>query len=151
MISIRRENYLIGDSTIFNKVLKKLKKNHHLHEMSVECGEELYYDTFDWRLYRKKLLFTVSNNMLHLRKFSGTPLHSSAGRRRNKLFSWDIDDPQMSLLLGKYIAMRALCPTFALRYNNRYFKILNRDRKTVAWVSVKSNTARYGKVEQELP
>jgi CHAD domain-containing protein len=151
MIPIRRENYLIGHPTNFNKVLKKLNKNHHLHEIRVECGEEQYYDTFDWRLYRKKLVFTVSKNMLHLRKFSGTPLHSAAGRRRYKLFSWDIDDPQMALLLKKYIDMRALCPTVALRYNNRYFKILNRDRKTVAWVSVKSNTARYGAVEQELP
>lgn len=151
MIPIRRENFLIGDSTIFSKVLKRLAKKHHLQEMNSECGEEQYYDTFDWRLYRKKLLFTFSGNRLQLRKFDGAALYSASGRRRSKLFAWDIDDPQMSEFLGKYIDVRALCPTFALRYNHRSFKVLNRDRKTVAWLSANSSTVRHGTVEQELP
>jgi len=151
MIPIRKGNYLIGASTDFNKVFKKLQKKHQLHELNRECGEEQYYDTFDWRLYRKKLLFSISNNRLQLRKFNGTSLYSATGRRRNKLFCWDIDDPRMAQLLGKYIDMRALCPTFVSRYDNRFFKVLNRDRKTVAWVKVTRNTARHGTAELKLP
>lgn len=151
MIPIRKGNYLIGGSTDFNKVFKKLQKKHRLHEMNRECGEEHYYDTFDWRLYRKKLLFSISNNRLQLRKFNGTSLYSATGRKRNKLFCWDIDDPRMAQLLRKYIDMRALCPTFVCQYDNRFFKVLNRDRKTVAWVNVTRNTARYGTAELKLP
>lgn len=151
MLPIQDSKYLISSHLDSDKILRKLKKTHQMQEAGRDIREEHYFDTFDWRLYRKKLLFSISKNRLYLRKFNGTCVHEANGRKRPKLFCWDMDDAQMAQLLDKYIQMRALCPTVSLRVDNRYFKVLNRDRKTVVRITFTKAVAWNGAAETDLP
>ncbi len=151
MLPIHKRQYLIGEKDNVDDILDNLHHDHQLHEMEGESGTHHYYDTFDWRLYRKKMVFTVSGNRAHLGRFNGKTRSSAAGEKKERLFCWDFDDPRMNGLLKKYIDMRALCPLFSLICESRNFKVLNRDRKTVAWVRLTRRKTRCGPVETELP
>jgi len=151
MLPTKNSKYLISNPADSNNILKKLKKDHHLQESGREIRAEHYFDTFDWRLYRKNLLFSISKNRIYLRHFNGTYLHEAEGRKRSKFFCRDIDDDRMAQLLEKHIQMRALCPTVSLRVEDRYFKVLNRDRKTVVRIEFSRSVAANGSEEMELP
>ncbi len=151
MLPIRKRQYVIGEKDNVDDILENLRHKHQLHEIKGESGIHHYYDTFDWRLYRKKMLFTVSGNRAHLRTFSGKTRSSAGSEKRERLFCWDFEEPLMNGFLKKYIDMRALCPLFSLVYDSRKFKVLNRDRKTVAWVRATCRKARCGPVETGLP
>ena len=151
MIPIRKQHYIIDVSTSSETIIEKIQKNNSLDEIKRDTGVEHYYDTFDWRLYRKGFLLTIARNILSIRKFNGKEKFSAPGRNRKKLFHWDIEDGPLAHFLQKHIEMRALCPTVALRYQIRHFKVLNRDRKSVAWIDLTSSIATNGTAEMELP
>ena len=151
MLPLRKRQYVLGEAASADDILEKLQHNHQLQEINRESGTEHYYDTFDWRLYRKKMVFTVSGNRAYLRTFSGKTRSSAERKNRERLFCWDFAEPGMNGLLKKYIEMRALCPLFSLIHDSRNFKVLNRDRKTVARVRLTSQKTRCGQVETDLP
>ena len=151
MIPIRKESFMLEPSTSAETILAFIRTKRDVVEVKKESGFEQFYDTFDWRLYRKKLRFTVSRNRVEISRFGGNSLYSHPGRKRSKFFWQDIDDPAFSHFLKKHIEMRALCPTVGLRYDNRLLKVLNKDRKTVAWIKLNTSTATNGTVEMELP
>ena len=151
MLPIRKRQYMLGETAGADDILEKLGHNQQLQEINQDSGTDQYYDTFDWRLYRKKMLFTVSGNRAQLRTFSGKTCSSAESEKKERLFCWDFDEPGMTSLLQKYVDMRALCPLFSLIHQSRNFKVLNRDRKTVAWVRLTSRKVRCGQVETALP
>ncbi|MEE4167234.1 MAG: CHAD domain-containing protein [Desulfocapsaceae bacterium] len=151
MLPIFTRSYLVADPTRVDSIFKRLPRRHKLQEIDRESGEDQYYDTFDWRLYRKKLLFSRSGNRVTLRTFSGIMRCSAAIRKKDRLFAWDFEDSDMASLLKKRIDMRALCPLLSLRYDRRNFRVLNRDRKTVAWVTRASQKVLSDSAEIEFP
>ena len=71
--------------------------------------------------------------------------------RKKQLFWWDLEPSEFASVLHDQLSMRALCPTIDFKYVKRSFKIINRDRKTVVRLMIKSNVAIKDGREMELP
>ena len=90
------------------------------------------YDTFDWRLFDKSLVLTVSGKSLLLRKlFKTDNLHGSE-ISRPPLFLKDLPNGELKELLSPIIKMRALFKLVEVYSWSRFYRILNPNEKTVA-------------------
>lgn len=130
-------------------LLKLLEKQYIVEELDSTVEKRVYYDTFDWRLYREKLIFYRSGNRLMLQKFNGGQIASAVGRNRSKYFCWDIGDSGMREFLQDCLEMRALCPIVTVNSTIYEFRIMNQDRKTVVRISLQSDVSD-GEREQDF-
>ena len=133
----------------FESLLRLLSKKFIVEDFSHEVTQRVYYDTFDWRLHRANQVFFSSGGTLHLERFNGRTVASAPGRRRSKFFWWDIEAGELCDLLKERIEMRALCPIVELSTDFTQFRIMNKDRKTVARLVVRND--RLNAITSELP
>jgi len=151
MNPIRKSAFLLGLSARLEDILGRIGKRFTVDEIFEKQGVKHFFDTFDWRLYRKKIYFYVSDDTFTLKRFDGQVIASTSGKVAEKLFWWDINDEEFSQKIRKHIAMRALCPTISLSFTTRQFKILNKDRKTIAWLTLFAAESQSGDAAMELP
>lgn len=137
----------MNPKTLINHLAKKFI----VEERTNQSEQQIFYDTFDWRLHRKKLLFVSSANSLKLQRFDGSELVKAQGRKRSKYFWWDLGQSELSEKLQGIIAMRALCPIVSLSRTTHQFRIMNKDRKTVARLALGSDQAAHGNALKSLP
>ena len=93
-----------------------------------------WFDTDDWRLYRKNLLLYYESGHWNLvQRNSGKPVSSfSSKRSRGFRFSWDFPVSRMRSLLEPVISIRALLPLLTQNSTTLCYRFLNKDRKTIA-------------------
>jgi len=120
-------------------LLKLLEKQFVVERSAGTCETHIYYDTFDWRLYRRKQLFYRCGNRLELIRFSGRPVAEATAKNRSKIFWWDIEASTLRDELRGSLEMRALCPIVSIESTSTEFRIMNSDRKTVARISLRSD------------
>jgi len=91
------------------------------------------YDTFDWRLFNKSLVLSVSGNKLFfLRKlFQRATIHR-VEITPPPIFIWDFPDSEFKQFLAPIIKMRALLKLVEVHSFSTLYRILNPDEKTVA-------------------
>ncbi|BCO08457.1 CHAD domain-containing protein [Desulfolithobacter dissulfuricans] len=96
----------------------------------------IFYDSFDWRLYRKKWLLECTEEGWRLCEYG-------SGRTRAALadiscqgprFAWDFPDSSLQRLLHTALDVRCLLPLVTLDERRTRVRILNRDEKTVAFL-----------------
>jgi CHAD domain-containing protein len=90
------------------------------------------YDTFDWRLFNKTLVLSVSGKKLCLRKLSKNAIMHSVDMSTLPVFSWDFPDGELKEQLAPIIKMRALLKLVEVHSRSRPYRVLNLDEKTVA-------------------
>ena len=90
------------------------------------------YDTFDWRLFDKSLVLTLSEKNLLLRKLFKTDNIHSAEISRPPVFLKDFPNGDLKKLLTPIIKMRALFKLVEVYSWSRLHRVLNPDEKTVA-------------------
>lgn len=120
-------------------LLKLLEKQFIVEESDSSTEQRIYYDTFDWRLYRENLIFYRCGNRLILQKKNGLQVASAVGRNRNKYFWWDIGVGEMQEKLQDCLEMRALCPIVSVESTINEFRVMNHERKTVARIGLQSD------------
>ena len=76
-------------------LLKLLQKQFVVEELAGSTESHIYYDTFDWRLYRRNQLFYRCGNRLRLIGFNGRSIADATGTGRSRLFWWDIVDSSL--------------------------------------------------------
>jgi CHAD domain-containing protein len=112
--------------------LKRLDQCFLVEALETRTGQKAYYDTFDWRLYRRGLICCQAGGRLHLKTISGSSVAEEPVRKKTKYFCWDFPDNTFGRQLTESIEMRALCPLADLVATAHHFRVLNKDRKTVA-------------------
>jgi len=99
-------------------------------------SRRIFYDSFDWRLYRRKWLLECTEDGWRLSEYR-------SGRIRAELtdlscqgfrFAWDFPASSLQRLLHTALDVRCLLPLVTLDENRTRVRILNRDEKTVAFV-----------------
>ena len=90
------------------------------------------YDTFDWRLFDKSLVLTLSEKNLLLRKLFKTDNIHSAEISRPPVFLKDFPNGELKKLLTPIIKMRALFKLVEVYSWSRLHRVLSPDEKTVA-------------------
>ena len=133
----------------FESLRRLLSNKFSVEDFNHEVTQRVYYDTFDWRLHRTNQVFFSSGGALHLERINGRSVAAAAGRKRSKFFWWNIEEGKLSDRLKEHIEMRALCPIVDLSTESTQFRIMNKDRKTVARLVVRND--RLKAMTSELP
>ena len=148
---LRERSFLVEATAGTDTVLEALAKDYLVEETQSGTGNEIFFDTFDWRLYRKETVLSSCRGRLLLKDFEGRELGRFASKRTSRFFWWDLKDSELKTKVRKHANMRALCPTLAFSFSTRNFRIMNSDRKTVLRLACCRNTAQADGVAMELP
>lgn len=136
---LRTRIFYLPDGEGVEGLLKILSKAFTVEESFSEAEQRTYYDTFDWRLHRANQVFYRSGSTLQLQTFSGRDEARHTGRKRSKYFWWDIGQGRLRELLKPAIEMRALSPVVEVSTATTQYRVMNKDRKTVAKLGVRSD------------
>ena len=123
----------------FESLLGDLPASFAIEQSDHELGQRCYYDTFDWRLHRSRLVFFSSGTNLHLERVNGRQVAVGSGRRRARFFWWDIEAGELGDRLKPCIEMRALVPIVEVATEISHFRIMNKDRKTIVRLMVRND------------
>lgn len=146
---LRTQIFYIPDGEGTEPLLKLLSKTFTVEESHREAEQRTYYDTFDWRLHRANQVFFSSGSTLQLQHFNGGEVARRSGRKRPKYFWWDIGPGALRDQLKTALEMRAVCPILELSTASTQFRILNKDRKTVAQLGVRNDQLK--DMKSDLP
>ncbi len=128
-----QEIHFLSDETMqTGEFLASLASSFVIEETDRRTGRKRYYDTFDWRLFRAECLFTFEEQGVELSRFNGLPVAAIPAGRREQYFWWDIRESELREKIKAIIEMRAMLPLLWLDYDRKTFRVLNKDRKTVA-------------------
>jgi CHAD domain-containing protein len=129
-----------GVDTLLND-LKSVTR--HLAE-TPRTVQRTCYDSFDWRLYAERSVLEVTRNgsthTLLWRTLDGRQRCPRLTLQQPPRFIHDLPPGRLRELLEPVLEMRELLPQVKLRSRVHALRILNRDDKTVAWLSVEENT-----------
>ncbi len=121
-------------------LLEQLQEHFVVEEDSSRGGTETFYDTFDWRLYRKQMLCVGVERCLLLTTFDGTLHGVLDGVAPGQKFWWDMAPSEARETLRGIIDIRALLPMAVLLTDKRQFRLLNEDEKTVARLAIRADS-----------
>ena len=95
-----------------------------------------WFDTDDWRLYRRKFLLFQEQCQWHLihRDSEEQAAVFSGGKCDQFRYSWDFPVSRMRVMLEPILGIRSLLPLATQTTTTRCRRILNRDGKTIALV-----------------
>lgn len=92
----------------------------------------VFYDTFDWRLFKKSLVLYGVGDHLFLRKLYKTENIHSIEITVPPVFIWDFPESELKQQLEPVLKMRALMKLAEADFSSTSHRILNADQKTVA-------------------
>jgi len=106
--------------------------------------ERTYFDTFDWRLYRKGLLLHRNRHGWTLSGLeTGEPVGFFADSpEQSRRFRSDFSQTPLAPYMDRLLGLRALLPLFQETIVRETFRILNRDEKTVALAILEERTVQ---------
>lgn len=123
----------IPDSINIQKIILDISKNFSIKNESSIHRRQLFFDSFDWRLFDAGLLLIKEKNDLMLCSLK-TELPTEKVTIRSQIqpkFWWDFPDGSLKDILKKSLDVRALIPLVEIENNIIPFRILNKDEKTV--------------------
>ena len=136
----RHVSYVVDGGEGFAAIVDELPGRYQLDGPDTSHSRIRYYDTFDWRLYRKKLLFAATGGDLVLSDFKGCERGRLKGAGKAKFFWWDLQESSLQEHLRDVIDMRALLPLSTVRSEIASYRLLNKDLKTIARLSLTNDT-----------
>jgi len=151
MKQVRETTLLFEGSLSTAQVIQSLSKRYVIEETESLSARKLYYDTFDWRLFRAGALLTASGSQWELSSDKDVSVGVSPGGRGSHYFWWDIQESELRERLKTITDMRALLQVFTLNYDLSNYRVLNRDRKTVARIGLRNEKAYTESAELSLP
>ncbi len=99
-----------------------------------------WYDTFDWRIFRKKRLLMREGSRWSLQGFQGKQLHILTTRRKRLSYSWQFPDSPLKTALQDLLDVRALIELGVENIQTNTIRILNRDKKIVVYLQLQEST-----------
>lgn len=138
------QQFIIPPQLDPDKLLASVKeKTRHLEVASHQLRRTLY-DSFDWRLHADNTVLEDnrdgSGHILVWRTLEGVPRCPRLKLQHAPRFARDLPPGRFRELLEPLLEMRELLPQVKLRCRVHALRILNRDDKTVAWLSIEENT-----------
>ncbi len=106
--------------------------------------ERVFYDTFDWRLFANGLALeqrcaAADSDSLCLRDLKGRTDDLTTPFARPPRFVEDLPPGALRRKLAPIVAVRALLPVARLRTKEMAIGMLNKDQKTIAFLTIEDN------------
>ena len=138
---MQKENsntWFLPETISSDHLIKEISKKFSVQIEPQQKTTVTYFDTFDWRLYRKNHLFYRANDIWKLlRCDSGevvtTFFEINFSPRR---FAWEFPASPMKTLLKSTLGVRGLLSLVVFETLSICMRILNTDEKTVAYIHV---------------
>lgn len=114
------------------QIMNKLAAQYEVKNEPAIVEKFTLYDTFDWRLFNRSLVLSVSGKKLCLCKLAKTEIIYSIDTTTLPVFLRDLPDCDLKEYLAPIIKMRALLKLVDVHSRSKPYRVLNRDEKTVA-------------------
>jgi len=139
-----RIELIIPESLCFEDLQSALQKNTRVLTEPPRTVYRTYYDSFDWRLYRNgaRLEDTCDGNehMLVWRTLKGNQRDIRLKQQKAPRFARGLPAGQFRDLLEPLLDMRELVPGIRVRTRVHPLRILNKNDKTVAYLTIEENS-----------
>ncbi len=125
--------YKIPDSIKIQKIIGEISKNFPIKKDSPLPSRQVFFDTFDWRLYEAGLsLIKVNNEFLLCSLQTELPVEKAFIHAQiQPRFWWDFPDGSLKDALKNFLDVRALIKLIEIESDFIQMRILNSDQKTV--------------------
>lgn len=107
---------------------------------SIKKRNRIWYDTFDWRLFRKKQRLTSDGTYWILEDFQGRQLATVKSPRKSFRFSWQFPDSSLRQDLEKSLDVRALRQIGTEELESYSLDLCNHDEKIVTFLNMQQST-----------
>jgi CHAD domain-containing protein len=140
-ITCMKVTYRITSPTDVACILRELKKI-----VTVKCGKtktfsRIFLDTFDWRLYRKKLKLIMYNNMLELSHINDESCVASSQIKHIPKVIEDFPEGLLKQKCSSIIKIRALLQLAKAVFYTCHIQLLDDEKNVLAFISVDHITA----------
>lgn len=119
-----------------------LTEKFDLKSKPVKKFSRSWYDTFDWRLFRKNLILVRQGSRWILGDFQGNQLYVLASRRKTPGFWWQFPESPLRDALQGPLDVRSLMGLGIEDVETKELHLLNRDKKIVALLQLEESTSR---------
>ncbi len=125
--------FKIPDSINSQKIINDISKNFSIKNESPIQNRQVFFDTFDWRLYDAGLLLIKEKNDFLLCSLkTDLPIEKVTIKSQiQPKFWWDFPDGSLKDTLKKSLDVRALIPQVEIENVILHIRILNEDEKTI--------------------
>ena len=127
------KNFTLPDSVDLIKISDELSKNYStVHETRTK-KKQMFYDTFDWRLYKNELILNKEKNSYKLRKLYSDQMIAESGVKPgiSPKYWWEFPESELRNKLEIFTDIRALISLANVDSHTQTLSILNNDKKTV--------------------
>lgn len=103
--------------------------------LSPETGQQrhdIYYDSFDWRLYQQSLALVSNKRTIYLADLATAVTGPQTPLRQRPTFAWHLPDGEIKERLAPLLDVRTLLPQAEVYTQHTPYRVLNEDEKTVA-------------------
>ncbi len=138
------QNFLFDRKELFPEIENRITKDYLLERKPTQNRRWILLDSFDWRLYNNNCYLCFSNSELSLFAFEDSLPIARLHSAKRPSFADDLPDSLLKDQLKKYIADRALFPRGEFEENLYSYSLLNKDKKTIAWLDDLSYSAANG-------
>jgi len=128
----KNESFLLPPSLDFTTVLKEIDQNFSIDRISSTKKQQIFYDTFDWRLFNSdQYLVKEKNEYLLFDRNTENILDSFQWRVKRPIkFWWDCSESSFQNRMKSTLEERALIDLGKFEIDKQAFRILNQDEKT---------------------
>jgi len=132
--------WILPEKVLLSDLEKLLSKHFTVQLGSIIKSKRIWYDSFDWRLFRKKQRLTREGNNWLLEDFQGRQLASLISRKKSFRFSWQFPDSPLQKALRKPLDVRGINQIAAEELDSCSLQVFNNNKKIVAFLTVKQST-----------
>lgn len=128
-------SYRLDDTAAGLRALEMAARKFAGHRQTADTRTTTYYDTFDWRVYRRGTVLKTRSDgqsrLLSWARIDGTELQRAPISEKPG-FVWDLPEGALRKGLTRILDIRRLLPLFALEARVEKLHVLDDRRKTVA-------------------
>jgi CHAD domain-containing protein len=143
--------FVVPGNMTTEQVLQTITSSYTLSENRLQKINEHFYDTFDWRLYKKNYLLKGSGKTFYLSTTDGQPVLHGPGSGRKSFFSRDLEEGELRNVIEPAANIRALLLICDIKTIRRNFFIRNKDKKTVLRLYIDDGLVTGNGLEGYLP
>lgn len=134
--------YLVKKPSLLKNTIQKLALTYQIIRKPIRKKTITYFDTFDWRLFKKHLTFQQENDAAYLFSLKNQKMLgvSKISPLRTVYHWWEMPAGKLQKQLAAIIDMRVLLPIISCDFRIRTYEILNEDGKIIARLLVNSPT-----------
>ncbi len=125
--------------------LKIIKKKYRIRKIKSKKSTVIYFDTFDWRLYRHNLVLKYEGNFAKLENIDNKINPQIIELTRAPIFIGDIPQSNLKNRIQKIIQVRAFLPVCKTVNSCDEYNVLDTNEKTVLRLRIDSIN-RVGKI-----